>query len=292
MFRRAATVTAALLAVGGTPLVAVALGNDTAEMSTIGAPVSIDPTSADSSSTDRIRPAVGPSARMAEFDARTFTRDLDADPLTPSATASTSTAATAATDAADRAAAAAAAEAVAEAAAAEVAAAEEFAAAATTFLLADTYQWDERSPRVVALQEVLGAEADGWYAWATLRAHRGALEAAGMNTDALPVPPAPVAPAPSASSNVASSGGPSASAWAALRNCESGGNYSITNPSGKYRGAYQFDQSTWNSIAGRHAPGLVGVDPAAASPSDQDAMARALYSERGSDPWPQCGRHL
>jgi hypothetical protein len=138
----------------------------------------------------------------------------------------------------------------------------------------------------------VGAEADGWYAWATLRAHRGALEAAGMNTDALPVPPAPVAPAPSASSNVASSGGPSASAWAALRNCESGGSYSITNPSGKYRGAYQFDQSTWNSIAGRHAPGLVGVDPAAASPSDQDAMARALYSERGSDPWPQCGRHL
>ncbi len=32
--------------------------------------------------------------------------------------------------------------------------------------------------------------------------------------------------------------------------------------------------------------------PAAASPADQDAMALALYSERGARPWPHCGRHL
>ena len=82
------------------------------------------------------------------------------------------------------------------------------------------------------------------------------------------------------------------SQWAALRECESGGDYSITNPSGKYRGAYQFDRTTWDSVAGRHAPALVGVDPAAASPVDQDAMAMALYSERGAGPWPHCGRHL
>lgn len=86
--------------------------------------------------------------------------------------------------------------------------------------------------------------------------------------------------------------GPSADQWAAMRNCESGGDYSITNPSGKYRGAYQFDRSTWNSVAERHAPALVGVDPAAASPADQDAMALALYTERGARPWPHCGRHL
>ena len=86
--------------------------------------------------------------------------------------------------------------------------------------------------------------------------------------------------------------GPDPSQWAALRECESGGDYSITNPSGKYRGAYQFDRSTWDSVAGRHAPALVGVDPAAASPADQDAMAMALYSERGDGPWPHCGRHL
>jgi len=82
------------------------------------------------------------------------------------------------------------------------------------------------------------------------------------------------------------------SQWAALRDCESGGDYLITNPSGKYRGAYQFDRSTWDSVASRHASALVGIDPAAASPAEQDAMAMALYSERGAGPWPHCGRHL
>ena len=86
--------------------------------------------------------------------------------------------------------------------------------------------------------------------------------------------------------------GPSASQWAAMRECESGGDYSITSRSGKYRGAYQFDRSTWNSVAERHAPMLVGVDPAQASPADQDALALALYTERGARPWPHCGRHL
>ena len=86
--------------------------------------------------------------------------------------------------------------------------------------------------------------------------------------------------------------GPSPSQWEALRQCESNGNYAITSPSGKYRGAYQFDRSTWNSVAERYAPNLVDVDPAAASPADQDGMAFALYAERGASPWPHCGRHL
>lgn len=80
--------------------------------------------------------------------------------------------------------------------------------------------------------------------------------------------------------------------WAALRRCESGGNYSAVSSSGTYRGAYQFSRSTWNSVAARSAPHLVGVDPAAASPADQDAMALALYRSSGSRPWPHCGRHL
>ncbi len=148
----------------------------------------------------------------------------------------------------------------------------------TTAILTGAYVWDERGPRVVALQQVLGIVADGWYTHATHHAHRSMLEAFGLSTAALPIPVLPP--------------GPSAEQWAALRECESGGSYTVTNPSGKYRGAYQFDRPTWDSVAERHAPYLVGVDPAAASPADQDAVAWALYSERGASPWPHCGRHL
>jgi hypothetical protein len=80
--------------------------------------------------------------------------------------------------------------------------------------------------------------------------------------------------------------------WAALRRCESGGNYGAVSSSGTYRGAYQFSRSTWNSVASRSYPHLVGVDPAAAAPADQDAMAMALYRSSGSGPWPHCGKHL
>ena len=145
-------------------------------------------------------------------------------------------------------------------------------------LLADTYSWDERSARVTVLQTNLGVEVDGVYGLATQHAHRNALEFVGLPLDNLPAVVLPP--------------GPSAAEWESLRWCESNGNYAITNPSGKYRGAYQFDRPTWNSVAERYAPHLVGTDPAAALPADQDFMALALYSERGARPWPQCGRHL
>jgi Transglycosylase-like domain len=145
-------------------------------------------------------------------------------------------------------------------------------------LLTEDYTWDEQSARVEQLQEALGLVVDGRYASATYLAHRGALEFLGLPDEELPTPVLPP--------------GPSPDAWAALRECESNGDYTITNPSGRYRGAYQFDRSTWNSVAERHAPQLVGVDPAQASPADQDAIAYALYTERGARPWPHCGRHL
>ena len=72
-----------------------------------------------------------------------------------------------------------------------------------------------------------------------------------------------------------------------VRNRESGGNYGVYNSGGSgAAGAYQFLPGTWNSIAtssGR--PDLVGVDPAQASPADQDAMAQALYAQQGAAPW-------
>jgi hypothetical protein len=68
-----------------------------------------------------------------------------------------------------------------------------------------------------------------------------------------------------------------------IRACESGGSYTATSPGGTYRGAYQFDQRTWNSVGG-------SGDPAAASPAEQDKRAAILYTRRGSAPWPVCGR--
>ena len=70
-----------------------------------------------------------------------------------------------------------------------------------------------------------------------------------------------------------------------LRMCESTDNYAATNPSGKYRGAYQFDFATWRTVGGTG-------DPAVAPPEEQDARARELYARRGHQPWPECGRFL
>ncbi|MCP4435130.1 MAG: hypothetical protein GY812_06460 [Actinomycetia bacterium] len=79
---------------------------------------------------------------------------------------------------------------------------------------------------------------------------------------------------------------------ARLRGCESGGNYNALNPSGKYRGAYQFSRTTWNSVARTHYPHLNGVDPAEAWPWEQDAMARALWHMAGRGQWPHCGKKV
>lgn len=76
-----------------------------------------------------------------------------------------------------------------------------------------------------------------------------------------------------------------ADGWAVLRNCESGGDYSTVSGSGRYRGAYQFNQATWESVGG------IG-DPALASAPEQDLRARMLFESRGAKAWPHCGRYL
>lgn len=73
------------------------------------------------------------------------------------------------------------------------------------------------------------------------------------------------------------------SGWEGLRACESSGDY--TAQSGQYSGAYQFDAQTHRSVGG---DGYAGDD----TPAQQDAAAQRLYAQRGSQPWPNCGKHL
>ncbi len=68
----------------------------------------------------------------------------------------------------------------------------------------------------------------------------------------------------------------------AIAACESGGNPEAVSSEGTYRGKYQFDQGTWESVGG-------SGDPAAAPEAEQDYRAALLYSESGSSPWPVCG---
>jgi hypothetical protein len=78
-------------------------------------------------------------------------------------------------------------------------------------------------------------------------------------------------------------GGVSMGTLEAIAACESGGNPEAVSSEGTYRGKYQFDQGTWESVGG-------SGDPAAAPEAEQDYRAALLYSESGSSPWPICGQ--
>ena len=64
--------------------------------------------------------------------------------------------------------------------------------------------------------------------------------------------------------------------------CESGGDPAAVSSDGTYRGKYQFDYGTWESMGG-------SGDPAAAPEAEQDYRAAMLYAASGSSPWPVCG---
>ncbi|HEV2343322.1 MAG TPA: ubiquitin-like domain-containing protein [Actinocrinis sp.] len=73
--------------------------------------------------------------------------------------------------------------------------------------------------------------------------------------------------------------------WAALAQCESGGNPQSVDASGTYYGLYQFSVSTWDSLGGS---GL----PSQASAAEQTSLAELLYQRDGAGQWPVCGHNL
>ena len=104
-----------------------------------------------------------------------------------------------------------------------------------------------------------------------------------VGTKPKPAAPAPAAAAPSSSGSAVaptSSGGLN---WAALAQCESGGNPRAVNPAGYY-GLYQFSLSTWAGVGG-------SGNPINASPAEQTQRAQMLYDRSGAGQW-GCGSHL
>jgi uncharacterized protein YabE (DUF348 family) len=73
--------------------------------------------------------------------------------------------------------------------------------------------------------------------------------------------------------------------WAALAECESGGNPQAYNPAGPYYGLYQFSLSTWQAVGGS---GL----PSENSSAEQTYRAQILYRQSGAGQWPVCGSRL
>ncbi|MET0558600.1 MAG: transglycosylase family protein [Solirubrobacterales bacterium] len=77
-------------------------------------------------------------------------------------------------------------------------------------------------------------------------------------------------------------GGVSLSTLESIAACESGGDPTAVSSDGSYRGKFQFDYGTWESVGGHG-------DPAAAPEAEQNYRAAVLYSRSGSSPWPICG---
>lgn len=77
-------------------------------------------------------------------------------------------------------------------------------------------------------------------------------------------------------------GGVSLATLESIAACESGGDPTAVSSDGTYRGKFQFDYGTWESVGG-------SGDPAGAPEDEQNYRAALLYSRSGSSPWPICG---
>ena len=149
-----------------------------------------------------------------------------------------------------------------------------------------------RTAHTSTSKSVFEAQAKSIQDWVTFREVTDYLKARMLQDyldyqAAIDAAAAQAASAPQAESSSVFSNSNPGDFLSCVRNRESGGNYGIYNEGGSgAAGAYQFMPGTWSSIAASVGRGdLVGVDPAQASPADQDAMAQALYAQQGAGPW-------
>ncbi|CED92495.1 resuscitation-promoting factor [Actinomyces succiniciruminis] len=88
----------------------------------------------------------------------------------------------------------------------------------------------------------------------------------------------------SSSSTSGSASAADDSVWAALAQCESGGN-PATNTGNGFYGLYQFSLSTWRALGGTGYPHE-------ADAATQTAMAKKLQAQSGWGQWPGCAAQL
>jgi hypothetical protein len=100
-------------------------------------------------------------------------------------------------------------------------------------------------------------------------------------TDGGGVTPSTTPPTPTLPANLAPITAQERAILDKIAKCESEGDPTAT--SGKFRGKYQFDVETWKTVGG-------SGDPAAASEIEQDQRAAILLRQRGTAPWPVCGK--
>ena len=74
------------------------------------------------------------------------------------------------------------------------------------------------------------------------------------------------------------------SAWDALAQCESGGNWAINTGNGYY-GGLQFNLTTWRAYGGTGTPNT-------ASKAEQIAVAERTLAAQGWNAWPACSRKM
>jgi LysM repeat protein len=72
------------------------------------------------------------------------------------------------------------------------------------------------------------------------------------------------------------------SAWDALAQCESGGNWAINTGNGYY-GGLQFNLTTWRAYGGTGTPNT-------ASKAEQIAVAEKVLAAQGWNAWPSCSK--